>query len=49
MAGLDSYLISIAELERKLGVATVGIDAPVAVKAARPGVNWPLPAGCSLG
>ena len=49
VAGLDSYLVSIAELERKLGVATVGIDAPVAVKAARPGVSWPLPAGCLLG
>ena len=49
VAGLDSYLISIAELERKLGVATVGIDAPVAVKAAQPSVSWSLPAGCSLG
>ena len=44
---LDSYLVSIAELELRLGVAMVGIDASAAVKAGKPATTWPLPAGCS--
>ena len=44
LASLDSYLVSITELEGKLGVAMV--DAPQSLKASR--ATWKLPAGCSL-
>ena len=44
LASLDSYLVSITELEAKLGVAMV--DAPESLKASR--ATWALPAGCSL-
>ena len=44
---LDSYLVSIAELEQILGTAMVGVDVPAAVKAGKPATSWPLPAGCS--
>ena len=44
---LDSYLVSIAELEQIVGTAMVGIDLPAAVKLAKPATTWPLPAGCS--
>jgi len=47
-ASLDSYLVSITELEGKLGVAMVGIDAPESRKASRAPTTWALPAGCSL-
>jgi endonuclease G, mitochondrial len=39
-----SYLVSITELEGKLGVAMV--DAPQSLKTSR--ATWTLPAGCSL-
>jgi len=48
LASLDSYLVSITELEAKLGVAMVGIDAPQSLKASRAPTTWTLPAGCSL-
>ena len=48
LATLDSYLVSITELEAKLGVAMVGIDAPQSLKANRAPTTWKLPAGCSL-
>ncbi len=41
-----SYLVSITELEGKLGVAMVGIDASESLKASR--TTWARPAGCSL-
>ena len=44
---LDSYLVSIAELEQILGTAMVGVDVPAAVKAGKPATSWPLPVGCS--
>ena len=47
LASLDSYLVSITELEGKLGVAMVGIDASESLKASR--TTWARPAGCSLG
>ena len=46
LASLDSYLVSITELEAKLGVAMVGIDAPESLKASR--ATWAQLAGCSL-
>jgi endonuclease G, mitochondrial len=46
LASLDSYLVSIADLEAKLGVAMVGIDALESLKASR--AEWAQLAGCSL-
>ena len=46
---LDSYLVSISELELIVGTAMVGVDVPAAVKAGKPAVTWPLPATCQLG
>ena len=48
LASPDSYLVSITELEAKLGVAMVGIDAPESLKASRAPTTWALPTGCSL-
>ena len=46
LASLDSYLVSITDLEAKLGVAMVGIDAPESLKASP--ATSSLPAGWSL-
>ena len=46
LATLDSYLVSITELEAKLGATMVGIDAPESLKASR--ATWAQLAGCSL-
>jgi endonuclease G len=51
LAPLDSYLVSIDELEQWLGSAMIGIDdstVPAGVKAVKPATTWPQPAGCSL-
>lgn len=51
LAPLDSYLVSIDELEQWLGSAMIGIDdstVPAGVKAVKPATTWPLPTGCSL-
>lgn len=45
---LDGYIVSIAELERRLGADQVRISASAALKAMKPQASWPLPAGCSL-
>lgn len=45
---LDSYIVSIDELEALVGAGGVGISAPPAVKAMKPGTTWPLPGGCGL-
>ena len=45
---LDSYLVSLDQLEQLVGAAMVGIDAPAALKASKPAATWALPAGCSL-
>jgi endonuclease G len=49
LAELASYLVSIAELEQRVGAALVNIDATAELKAGKPAVVWPLPAGCLLG
>ena len=50
LGGLDAYLVSVAELERRVGVDQVDLpDLSAALKAARPATSWPLPAGCALG
>jgi endonuclease G len=47
---LDSYLLSISELEARVGAAAVDLPAvPASVKAQKPAVSWPLPAGCLIG
>ncbi|WP_028534664.1 DNA/RNA non-specific endonuclease [Paludibacterium yongneupense] len=43
---LDRHLVSIAELEERLGTQRVAIDAAAAVKAYKPAVSWARPAGC---
>ncbi|MEX8518811.1 MAG: DNA/RNA non-specific endonuclease [Leptothrix sp. (in: b-proteobacteria)] len=48
LAPLDSYLVSLDELEQLVGAAMVAIDAPAAVKAGKPATTWPLPTNCSL-
>ncbi len=45
---LDSYLVSITELESRVGATRVGIDVPAAVKAGKPATTWPRPANCNL-
>lgn len=49
LGALDSYLVSIDELELMMGKAMVGVDVPQAVKTGKPATTWPLPANCSLG
>jgi endonuclease G len=51
LAPLDSYLVSIDELEQWLGSAMIGIDdttVPAGVKAVKPATTWEQPLGCSL-
>jgi endonuclease G len=48
LTSLDPYLVSIAELEQRLGAEAVGISASAEVKAIKPTKTWPLPAGCNL-
>ena len=48
LASLDSYLVSITDLEAKLGVAMVDIDALESLKASPAPTIWAPPAGCSL-
>lgn len=48
LTSADPYLVSIAELEQRVGAAEVGITASAEVKAMKPAVTWPLPAGCNL-
>ena len=45
---LDRYIVSIAELEQRLGAEAVRISASAELKAMKPQTTWPLPAGCSL-
>lgn len=46
---LDSYIVSISELEQLIGASNVGISATSAVKAQKPAATWPLPSNCNLG
>lgn len=49
LLGLDSYIVSIKQLESLIGVANVGISASDAVKNQKPSSTWPKPSGCNLG
>lgn len=46
---LNSYIVSIDELEDLIGASGVGISATPAVKAMKPATTWPLPSDCNLG
>ena len=46
---LDSYIVSIDDLEAFIGAGGVGIFATPAVKTMKPATTWPLPANCNLG
>lgn len=48
LGALDRYIVSIAELEQRLGVASVRISASAALKAMKPQTTWALPSGCSI-
>lgn len=48
LGALDRYIVSIAELEQRLGVASVRISASAALKAMKPQTTWALPSGCSV-
>lgn len=45
---LDSYIVSITELEQRIGASNVRISATSAVKAMRPTTTWRRPSGCDL-
>lgn len=46
---LDEYILSIDELEDRVGVSAVGIKASAAVKAMKPTRTWSLPGNCQPG
>jgi endonuclease G len=46
---LDEYILSINELEDRVGVAEVGIQISAAVKAMKPTRTWSLPGSCQPG
>ncbi len=48
LGALDRYIVSIAELEQRLGAASVRISASAALKAMKPQTTWALPSGCSI-
>ncbi|KDB51488.1 endonuclease [Sphaerotilus natans subsp. natans DSM 6575] len=48
LGALDRYIVSIAELEQRLGAASVRISASTALKAMKPQTTWALPSGCSV-
>lgn len=48
LGALDRYIVSIAELEQRLGAANVRISASAALKAMKPQTTWALPSGCSI-
>ena len=45
---LDTYLVSINELESMIGEALVAIPVSSAIKSTRAAATWKLPVGCSL-
>lgn len=45
---LDSYIVSILELETLVGADDIDISATPAVKAMKPSTTWALPSGCDL-
>jgi endonuclease G len=45
---LDSYIVSIDDLERLLGAGRVGIAVASAVKQQKPAHTWPQPPACDL-
>lgn len=46
---LDEYILSIRELEERVGVSAVGIEASAALKAMKPTRTWSLPGSCQPG
>ncbi|SEK25854.1 endonuclease G [Roseateles sp. YR242] len=45
---LDSYIVSISQLESLVGASNVGITATSTVKAMKPSTTWATPSGCDL-
>ena len=47
---LDSYIVSVATLEARVGADAVALPGLAAdIKAQRPVASWPLPVGCNPG
>ena len=48
LANLNSYIVSIEELERKVGADLIGLDLASAIKMQKPSKSWELPKNCLL-
>ncbi len=49
LGNLDSYIVSIEELEALVGIGMVGINATEMVRTMKPFQSWSLPSQCNLG
>jgi len=45
---LNSYIVSIEELERKVGADLIGLDLASAIKQQKAPKSWELPKNCLL-
>lgn len=45
---LDSYIVSINELEQRVGASNINISTTATVKAIKPSTTWATPSGCDL-
>ena len=48
LANLDSYIVSIEELERRVGAHLIGLDLASAIKLHKAAKSWELPKNCLL-
>ena len=48
LSSIDTYIVSVAELEALVGTDLVRVNVPAALKSVKPAATWALPAGCSL-
>jgi len=49
VSDLDSYIVSIRELEELVGISRVGINATERVRTMKPFQSWRLPSQCNFG
>jgi endonuclease G len=49
VGALDEYILSISELEERIGAFSVQIDASPSVKAMKPTRTWSMPGSCQPG
>jgi endonuclease G len=48
LANLNSFIVSIDELERKVGADLIGLDLENAIKMQKASKSWELPKNCLL-